>query len=509
MAEDWRDRYLNLVDQHERDGKVHAEVERGLARLITRLCVACSGLDPQLDPHLKRLRDAAKAGKAEALSGKADEFAQSIARAAEDRSRPGVLSVLLGRTKALDSRQSGEILKLWTKVAADPGNASDEQLDRLAGLLRNSLAPSAERAVPRSGLFGRLVGKSAGAEPPPSEILLELLQSITWPESVAGKVAGFRENLQTDEGASAWVSVVREISELAVHALNQSHVDACSAEAFLNELNQRLEELDRHMRDETQRRDDSRQSSENLDRDMDVEVVSLTASVRDSESLSELQANVVGSLDRMQAHVRRHLADESQRREQAESDSEVLRGRLHELEQETFDLRREVAQTQLEAMCDQLTGLPNRRAYDERIAQEHARWKRFGDPLALLVMDVDDFKKLNDTFGHKSGDKALAMIGQILSGRLRETDFIARYGGEEFVVLFTGASGEDALRVAETMRKGVMNGGLHAKRKPVEVTVSGGIGVFAKGDTPESVFERADRALYKAKRQGKNCVIIG
>ncbi len=507
MAEDWRDRYLKLADQHERVGAAHSEAERELVRLVTRLCVACSGLDPQLDPHLKHLRNLAKAGKAEALSGKADEFAKSVAQTVESRSRPGVLSVLLGRS-ASKSRQSDEIQRLWAEVAADPATASNDRLDRLAELLRASLGPAAKSAEPRSGLFGRLIGKSADTEPPPGEILLELLQSIPWPESIAGKIAGFRADLQADESGEAWSGVIREISELAVDALNQSQDAALSTEAFLNQLSQRLEELDRHMCDETQRRDDSRQSSESLDRDMDVEVVSLTASVRDSENLSELQANVIGSLDRMQTHVRRHLSEESQRRELAEADSEALRGRLNELEQETFDLRRQVAQTYREAMRDQLTGLPNRRAYDERIAQEHARWRRFGEPLALLVLDVDDFKKLNDTFGHKSGDKALAMIGKILNERLRETDFIARYGGEEFVVLLAGARGEDALLVADSMRKSIMESGLHAKGQPVKLTVSGGIALFAEGDTPEGAFERADRALYEAKKQGKNCVVV-
>ena len=132
-----------------------------------------------------------------------------------------------------------------------------------------------------------------------------------------------------------------------------------------------------------------------------------------------------------------------------------MRSELHQLEQETFDLRRQVAQTYHEAMRDSLTGLPNRRAFDERISQEYARWKRFRETLALLVLDVDDFKRVNDTFGHKSGDKALAMIAKLLGERVRETDFIARYGGEEFVVLLTGADRADALRIAEAMRLAV------------------------------------------------------
>jgi diguanylate cyclase len=239
------------------------------------------------------------------------------------------------------------------------------------------------------------------------------------------------------------------------------------------------------------------------------EVANLSDSVRQSADLAELQSNVLGSVDRMQAHVRTHLEEENARRAEAEDEAGKLRTQLRRLEQDTFDLRRQVAQAYQDAMLDPLTRLPNRRAYDERIAQEFARWKRFAEPLALMILDVDDFKVVNDTFGHNSGDKALSMIGAILVDRMRETDFIARYGGEEFVVLLSGADQENARRLADDLRVAVENGGLHANRQPVRITVSVGLAAFADGDAPEQVFERADQALYAAKQQGKNRVVAG
>ena len=508
MTADWRERYLKLAGEHERAASDHAEAERELTRLITRLCVACSGLDPVLDPHLKRLRQAAKGGKARTLMRQAGAFADSVVRASDGRARAGALEVLLAHGAA-GRREIDEAVQTWNAVAANPGGASTDQLDRLAELLRACLGGSARQAESRPGLLGRLIGKSGGAGIEPDRLLLDLLQSIPWPETLAAKIDAFSKELQSDSVGDAWIGVVRQISELALSALNQSQDDARSAEEFLNQLNSRLEELDRHMLGEVARREDSRQSGERLGQEMDAEVVTLTASVRDSVNLSQIQANVIGSLDRMQAHVRHHLQDENTRREQAEAESEQLRRELHRLEQETFDLRRQVAQTYHEAMRDSLTGLPNRRAFDERISQEYARWKRFGETLALLVLDVDDFKRVNDTFGHKSGDKALAMIAKLLGERVRETDFIARYGGEEFVILLTGADRADALRIAEAMRLAVEGGGLHAKQQPVRITVSCGVAMFADEDAPEAVFDRADKALYRAKSKGKNCVVAG
>ena len=131
MTADWRDRYLKLADQHERATSAHAAAERELTRLITRLCVACSGLDPVLDPHLKRLRQAAKGGKARTLLRQAGEFADSVVRASAGGARTGALDALLGRSHAA-RRDIDDAVKLWNAIAADPAGSPTDQLDRLA-----------------------------------------------------------------------------------------------------------------------------------------------------------------------------------------------------------------------------------------------------------------------------------------------------------------------------------------------------------------------------------------
>lgn len=506
MAADWRERYLRLADQTEKDELARIEAERDISRLITRLCVAVSGLDPALDPHLERLRQAARGGRTEAVLRQAGDLTDSLAQAAEGRTRPGPLALLLERG-GLGRRQIDAALRLWAEVAADPPRASDTQLDNLTGLLQAGLRAAAGQP-PGSGLLSRLIGRRPGEpDSQPNRLLLDVLQVVEWPDGLLPEVDTCRGALTAEAAPDAWVGVVRRIGDLVVEAMEQAQDSARIAEAFLTRLNQRLEELDRHLLDEVERREASLQSGQHLGQNMNREALSLSASVRDSVDLAELQSSVLGSLDRMHSHVRLHLDGENSRREKAEAEAEQLRDRLRQMEQDTFELRRQVAETREKAMRDPLTGLPNRAAYDERMAQEFARWKRFGNPLAVLVWDVDDFKAVNDTFGHKAGDKALVMIGRILRDRLRETDFIARYGGEELVVVLTGAPLEDALRIAEQMRAAVEDGGLHAHGKPVRLTVSGGLAMFAGEDTPGDVFERADKALYKAKHRGKNCVV--
>lgn len=504
---DWRQRYLDIANLQEREAEAHTETQRELNRLIARLCVAVSGLDPVLDPHLERLRAVAKGSDSGPVLKQAGEISTALMRAPGGRGRRGILPRLLEHM-SLEPGQRDEILRLWAELADDPVNATDAQLDRLVDLLQSGGA-DLEPHQAKPGLLARLIGRGeqeVGSEP--NRLLLDLLQAVDWPNSLQKDVEVFRSELTADGRGDAWIDVVRQISDLVVGVMGRAQVEARSAESFLTGLNQRLEELDEHMLIEVSRREDSRVSSELFGRKMDTEVVDLSASLRDSINLAELQSSVIGSLERMRTHVRTHIDEEAERREKAEAEATRLRKQLHRIEEDSFDLRRQVAQTYQEAMCDPLTGLPNRRAYDERVAQEYARWKRFADPLALLIWDVDDFKRVNDTFGHASGDKALAMIGKTLRDRVRETDFISRYGGEEFVMLLIGAEQDQALRLAENLRLEIESSGMHANGEPVKVTLSGGLSLFCDGDQIEQVFERADGAMYKAKRQGKNCVVV-
>ena len=178
------------------------------------------------------------------------------------------------------------------------------------------------------------------------------------------------------------------------------------------------------------------------------------------------------------------------------------------LEEESKALKARVQKERMQAQTDTLTGVANRLGYDQRISQEYARWKRFGNPLILIVCDVDHFKRINDDYGHAAGDKALKTIAKLLQGKIRETDYLARFGGEEFVLIMPGANQDVAKEVAEKLRDAVGSSGFHFKGEPVSITISAGVAEFKEGDVPLAVFERADNALYKAKEAGRNKVVV-
>lgn len=154
---------------------------------------------------------------------------------------------------------------------------------------------------------------------------------------------------------------------------------------------------------------------------------------------------------------------------------------------------------------DPLTDIFNRLAYEEQLQGEYQRWKRFGNPLAFLIWDIDHFKQINDRYGHAVGDAVLRSVAQQLARRIRSTDFVARYGGEEFAMLLPGADLQAALNLADRLRLNIAESGFDNDGVRIPVTISCGLSSFESGDSPQAVFDRADRALYRAKQAGRNC----
>jgi diguanylate cyclase (GGDEF)-like protein len=160
------------------------------------------------------------------------------------------------------------------------------------------------------------------------------------------------------------------------------------------------------------------------------------------------------------------------------------------------------------ASTDALTGLGNRRVLDDRLRSEVDRARRYQKPLGLLLADVDDFKMVNDTYGHGIGDTVLQAVAAVLRQAVREIDVCIRYGGEEFAVVLPHADTESVLVVAERIRAMVAGVPIATAVEPIKtLTISIGVATYpVHGRSAEQLMEIADAALYRAKRRGKNCV---
>jgi diguanylate cyclase (GGDEF)-like protein len=167
------------------------------------------------------------------------------------------------------------------------------------------------------------------------------------------------------------------------------------------------------------------------------------------------------------------------------------------------DFRRVASQ----ASTDSLTGLANRWAFDEELALEWRRAERVGDPLALILLDIDNFKEVNDTHGHQAGDEVLRRVGQVLAASVRHFDLAARYGGEEFAVILPGTDLDGAVRLGDRIRAALAKEEVELP-DGTRLGVTASVGAAAKGDLPggKELVATADEALYQAKRAGKNRV---
>ncbi len=159
------------------------------------------------------------------------------------------------------------------------------------------------------------------------------------------------------------------------------------------------------------------------------------------------------------------------------------------------------------ATLDALTNLNNRRQFETRLKQEIAITKRQNNPLCAMMIDIDFFKKVNDTYGHASGDKVLRTVASVIKAQLRESDIPARYGGEEFAVLLPYTHIDEAKIVGERLRKAVEETTVSLDNLNINVTISMGLAEFRQDESGEELFAQADKALYKAKESGRNRVV--
>ena len=229
------------------------------------------------------------------------------------------------------------------------------------------------------------------------------------------------------------------------------------------------------------------QSSEKFDKTFNEQIDVIKAAENMSDILSAKDV-VLGQVKNFQPQI------------------DAMRKELEESKRTTSKLSQLLKQVESKAMIDPLTQVFNRGTYNMEIAQMIKEFKRYKNPAALIIIDIDHFKISNDDYGHKVGDAVLVLVASVIKGAVRDTDMVFRYGGEEFVVLLDNLDLKNALTVAEKVRAQIESHHLTNKANVLNITVSIGLSCFKEGDIETSIFERADKALYQGKQNGRNRV---
>lgn len=204
----------------------------------------------------------------------------------------------------------------------------------------------------------------------------------------------------------------------------------------------------------------------------------------------------------------RGLLDETQRMVDR---NQTLEGRLKKSSNQITELKNNVESYRQKAMTDSLTGLANRMHFDLRLSECTDAAAANGEPVCLLMIDVDHFKKFNDRFGHQVGDQVLRLVAQTMRSGVKGRDLVARYGGEEFAVILPYTRLEDAANVADQLRESMASRKLVRKNSQTDlgtVTLSVGVSAYRHGENVADLISRADQAVYVAKRNGRNRVEV-
>jgi diguanylate cyclase len=300
---------------------------------------------------------------------------------------------------------------------------------------------------------------------------------------------------------------VNDLAELVNQSVLLTQREKKELEAFVETIVDKLRAFANFVESVQTDIRESRSNQDDLQESWDTQVHVMARDVAQATDLQALKRDVNAQLERMRESMTTFREKETDRIRRSEDRSEQLQDKLQEMETEAADLRNQIQENRAQLLCDAVTGVNSRFAYEERMDLEFIRWKRFAAPMSFLLWDIDFFKSINDTFGHQAGDRVLRMVAQLISSRIRESDFFARVGGEEFAMLLPGTGTGDAQRIAEEIRTTVEQSGFNHKGNPVKITLSCGLTEFRSGDTPELVFERADDSLYKAKQSGRNRIV--
>jgi diguanylate cyclase len=241
-------------------------------------------------------------------------------------------------------------------------------------------------------------------------------------------------------------------------------------------------------------------------------LVRLNDAGRDAGRYSHTLSAATGELGTEQspAELRKLVESLLAATREMENRTQSLEKELQKSSEQVTELRHQLDNVHRESLTDPLTGIANRKAFDNALAAVEEQVATSPDPVSLLLCDIDHFKKFNDSWGHQTGDQVLRLVANCLSENVKGRDTAARYGGEEFGVVLRGTGLKDAMRIAEQIRHSV-EGRRLVKKSTGDVlgtiTISIGVAQFAPHETAEMTVRRADACLYGAKQNGRNLVI--
>ncbi len=324
-----------------------------------------------------------------------------------------------------------------------------------------------------------------------------------------GKLDNIAQKINTAEDASDISEIRESVFGLIFVYISDTSQDRDKVNLFVQEIVGKIFDIESFINSSFEDADSLFASNDEFETILNFEITELKQKKETSPTLDDLKIQVAKRLDAIEKALEKKQAEDRAVKKRVKQNQDAFKTGFAKLKLKLDKATKHSRELEKKLNKDQLTGAYNRRAYDQRIDEEMERFLRYGTKFSLLMMDADKFKLINDNYGHAIGDRCLQEIIKRTLPLLRKNDMLARYGGEEFVIIMPETDSEGAKTAAEKIRKTIEKIEFLYKSKKVKVTISIGVSQTKKGDKSHlQVFERSDIAVYKAKEQGRNQVVV-
>jgi len=330
------------------------------------------------------------------------------------------------------------------------------------------------------------------------------LSSLPLSKEHTNSLLAIKKKLMGDQSSDEVLHHLIEIFDVIVADFKD---EQNSAKNFLTTLSATLTTVQTAVKETIESHNSSQLTHDKINKKLQTQLMEMTGSVEKALSLNQVKEDINEKLEFIAKTLEQKSKFEQYSNQQLSDKLNEMSSQVKILEKQSKLFEEKLAIQQQKSMQDSLTKLANRAAFDDYFAKAMVRFhhKPFG--LSLVVIDIDDFKVINDTYGHTAGDKTLQVIANTIVKNVSKGVFVGRYGGEEFVLIYSTIQEEALLAELNILNKNVARLPFKFKNNKVSITLSIGATHIKSDDNIHTAFERADEAMYKAKKQGKNQVI--
>lgn len=491
-----------------------------LIEFIGKLSQTCKGQDVTLDNRLANLRSLLK--KSAPLSD-IEKQISTISDLLKQHSTTNEANI---RTLHNDFVNAGQSLQ---KVNGLPSNlrrelrsmlqSSEERKDaiiqyvpllsKLVSFYVDALA--SKNDIPKGGLLAQntppKVIETVVEQPVDKEFIEKfstILNQLALSDINTKQISTVKAKLKPDMSNNNLLDRFFEVFDVIVEDLKN---ERNTAKAFLSTLSETLTTVQTAVKTTLELNIESNKKQDKLNETLQKQITDMTSDLGKATSLSNIKIDINDKLQLIASTLQKKTALELEQNNALNAQMQDMAAKVERLEQQSKTFEKRIEEQQIKSMRDALTKLANRAAFDDYYAKAMIKFHDTPYDLAIVVLDLDDFKRINDTYGHTAGDKTLQVIANTLKKHVGDAGFIARYGGEEFVLVMPNADKKKVIQTLELVRKQVARLPFKFKNDKVTITMSIGASHIKPDDNIHTAFERADEALYKAKAQGKNQVI--